>query len=85
MEALRTWLKTYKIGKVIDVSTGVPHESILRVIPAVPSKRFLQRKETNGDYNELVTPEWQKLGMQKGTQESYMKRVGEFLLEVIKE
>ena len=63
----------------------MPHESILRVIPAVPSKRFLQRKETNGGYNELVTPEWQKLGMQKGTQESYMKRVGEFLLEVIKE
>ena len=63
----------------------MPHESILRVILAVPSKRLLQRKETNGDYNELVTPEWQKLGMQKGTQESYMKRVGEFLLEVIKE
>ena len=82
MEALQTWLETYK---VIDISTGVPHESILRVIPAVPSKRLGQRKEANGDYNGLVTPEWQKLGMQKGTQESYMKRVGEFLLEVIKE
>ena len=83
--ALQTQLETYKIGKVIDISTGVPHESISRVIPAVPSKRLGQRKKANGDYNGLVTPEWRKLGVQKGTQESYMKCVGEFLLEVIQE
>ena len=85
LEVLQHWLDSYNIAEIIDVASGPPKDGILRVVPPTPSKRLGQRKEANGDYDALKTPEWQSLGVQKGTQESCMKRIGQFLLEVIKE
>lgn len=84
LDVLQTWLDSYKIGELINVESGSPLESILRVVPSVPGKRLGQRKEANGDYQALTLPEWEKLGVKKGTQESCMKRIGKYLLEVIK-
>lgn len=84
LSVLQQWLDSYKISELINTETGIPLESILRVVPKVPSKRLGQRKEANGDYNALTMPEWEKLGVEKGTQESCMKRIGKYLLEVIK-
>lgn len=85
LQALQHWLDSYKIGELIDVTTGQPLDRIKRVVPPTAAKRLGQRKEANGDYTPLITPDWQKLAVKKNTQESCMKRVGEFLLEVVKE
>lgn len=85
LASLQHWLDSYNISEIIDVTTGSPKEGILRVVPPNPSKRLGQSKFANGDYEILKTPEWQSLAVEKGTQDSCMKRVGQFLLEVIKE
>ncbi|EJD06948.1 phosphoketolase [Fomitiporia mediterranea MF3/22] len=85
LEALQKWLDSYKITEVIDAATGCPLDHILHIVPPAPGKRLGQRKEANGDYSPLITPDWQKLAVKKGTQESCMQRIGKFLLEVVKE
>ncbi len=67
------------------MKTGEVCESIVKIVPASPSKRLGQKEEANGTYEVLKTPDWMTLAVQKGSQESCMKRIGEFLLEVIKE
>ncbi|KAL5525633.1 hypothetical protein ACEPAG_6969 [Sanghuangporus baumii] len=84
LAALQAWLDSYKITELIDVQSGEVNEQILRVVPPESGKRLGQRKEANGDYSPLVTPDWMELGVKKGTQESCMKTVGRFLLEIIK-
>ncbi|KAI5117651.1 hypothetical protein M0805_001306 [Coniferiporia weirii] len=85
LSALQSWLDSYNVSELIDPATGTLHESILRLVPSTPGKRLGQRKEVNGNYEPLQTPEWQHLTVEKGTQESCMKSIGKFLLEVIKE
>jgi len=85
LDALQTWLSSYDIGELIDVKTGEVCESIVKIVPASPPKRLGQKEEANGTYEVLKTPDWMSLAVQKGSQESCMKRIGEFLLEVIKE
>ena len=82
--ALQAWLDSYNISEIIDIQTGAPKDSVLRLVPSIPSRRMGQNKESNGDYNALTMPDWQMLGVQKGAQESCMKRIGEFLLEAMK-
>ena len=84
LAALQAWLDSYDIHEIIDQETGVPKEAVLRVVPSTPNQRMGQNRDANGDYNALKMPDWQELGAQKGTQESCMKRIGEYLLEVIK-
>ncbi|KAH9942735.1 phosphoketolase [Amylocystis lapponica] len=44
-----------------------------------------QRKEAYAAYTPLDVPEWMSLGVEKGSEQSCMKVVGEFLHEVVKE
>lgn len=43
-----------------------------------------QKKEAYAAYTPLDVPEWGQSGVQKGSQQSCMKVVGEFLLHVAK-
>lgn len=85
LAALQAWLSSYNIGELIDVQTGSVCESILRIVPPAPAMRLGQKKQANGEYQHLKTPDWKSLAVKKGTQESCMKRIGEFLLAVVDE
>jgi len=83
LQALENWLFSYNPQELFT-KDGVPNETVLRNIPEVDAKKLGQRKESYANYTPLSTPEWESLCVQKGSQESCMKAVGEFLREVIK-
>ncbi|TFY60649.1 hypothetical protein EVG20_g7344 [Dentipellis fragilis] len=82
LSALQDWLNSYRAHELFD-ETGQPIQSILDVIPDVNEKKLGQRKEANDGYTPLDVPEWLPMGVQKGSQKSCMKVVGEFLHDVV--
>jgi xylulose-5-phosphate/fructose-6-phosphate phosphoketolase len=60
-------------------------DEVLSLIPMDDEKKLGQRKESNAVYHGVKTPDWMKLGVKKGSQESCMKTIGKFLKEVVKE
>ncbi|KAH8111230.1 phosphoketolase [Phellopilus nigrolimitatus] len=84
LETLQHWLDSYRIGELVDLGTGAVAESVLRVVPN-SSKRLGLRKEANGSWTKLKLPNWGSFEVEKGTQQSCMKTVGKFLLDVVKE
>ena len=82
---LDDWLSHYNIQEIIDPKTGEPSELIQSIIPKNKEKRLGQRKEANKTYVTLKTPDWKTLAVPQGSEESCMKRVGEFLLKVVEE
>ncbi|OBZ72463.1 putative phosphoketolase [Grifola frondosa] len=81
---LQTWLESYGPRELFG-EDGVPNEKILSVIPDVEEKKLGQRKEAFAAYTALNVPEWIQSGVKKGSEQSCMKVVGEFLHEVVKE
>jgi xylulose-5-phosphate/fructose-6-phosphate phosphoketolase len=79
---LSTWLSSYKPSELFE-KNGKPIPKILSIIPENASKRMGQRKETYDGYAALDVPDWKEFVVQKGKQESCMKRVGELLHDVI--
>lgn len=82
LKLLQDWLKSYKPEQLFH-EDGAPVDSIQRLIPNIDEKKLGQRKEAYKAYVPLKTPDWKPLGVEKGTQESCMKRVGQYLAEVI--
>lgn len=85
LSMLGDWLSSYNISELIDVETGKPNDAILSIVPDDTKKRLGQKVEANQPSVDLKTPAWEAFAVEKGTQESCMKRIGEFLLEVMKE
>jgi len=83
---LQQWLESYDIQKLIDLKSGSVDKSILEFVPKVAEKRLGQRKEAYASYEPLDVPSWIGTGLaaKSGNQESCMKVVGKFLLEVMK-
>lgn len=84
LSLLRSWLESYKIHELIDIETGVPDAAIDNVVPSALDKRLGMRKEVYKAYQALDIVDWKTKGVEKGTQESCMKSVGELLYEVVK-
>ncbi|KAI0041191.1 phosphoketolase [Auriscalpium vulgare] len=82
LSALGQWLNSYKPGELFD-KDGVPVDEILSVIPDDDAKKLGQRKESNAAYVPLDIPDWKNMVVEKGTQASCMKVVGEFLHDVV--
>ncbi|KAF9533738.1 phosphoketolase [Crepidotus variabilis] len=82
--ALQKWLSSYKPGELFS-KEGEPNVAILSIIPEANTKKLGQRKESYANYIPLITPKWENLCYEKGSQESCMKAVGKFLRDVIKE
>jgi phosphoketolase len=83
LSLLRGWLESYKIHELIDIETGVPNAAIDNVVPSALDKRLGMRKEVYKAYQALDVVDWKTKGVEKGTQESCMKTVGELLYEVV--
>lgn len=57
---------------------------ISAIIPDNEEKRMGFRKECYANYQPLDVPDWKPYTVKKGTQDSCMERIGEFLRDVIK-
>jgi xylulose-5-phosphate/fructose-6-phosphate phosphoketolase len=81
LEMLQEWLESYK-PKELFTESGSPVDAVLSICPE-GEKRLGMRPEAYKAYQPLHTPEWKKLTIARGGQESCMKAVGGFLREVI--
>lgn len=79
---LSSWLSSYKPSELFE-EDGNPLDEILEVVPLAEEKKLGRRKEANADYFPLDVPEWSKSVVERHTQQSCMKIVGDFLAEVI--
>ena len=79
---LSSWLSSYKPSELFN-EDGCPITKILDVIPQAEEKRLGRRKESNSDCFVLDLPEWEESAVEKRSQQSCMKVVGDFLGEVI--
>jgi len=83
VKILQDWLKTYDTAHLLK--DGKPADSILEIIPQQDEKRLGQLKKTYDPYQQLQLPDWKSFGVEKLSQDSCMKRTGDFLNQVIKE
>ncbi|EED84261.1 predicted protein, partial [Postia placenta Mad-698-R] len=82
--ALQAWLESYKPKELFDAE-GRPNKKILSIIPERQEKKLGQRKEAYAAYTPLDVPAWKPFGVEKGTEASCMKTIGEFLYQVIEQ
>ncbi|EKJ78242.1 hypothetical protein NXS19_011453 [Fusarium pseudograminearum] len=83
VKILQDWLKTYDTDRLLK--DGKPAESITDIIPQRDEKRLGQLKKTYDPYQQLQLPDWKSFGVEKLSENSCMKQVGNFLNQVIKE
>lgn len=84
LELLEEWLKSYKIGDLIDGETGRPHADITSIIPKEIERRIGQVPEAYRGYTPLNLPNWMDFTSEKnGVEVSGMQSIGEFLVKVI--
>jgi xylulose-5-phosphate/fructose-6-phosphate phosphoketolase len=82
LSALSDWLESYK-PRELFTEDGSPTDEILSIVPKDNAKKLGQRIEANGNYSPLDVPNWKTLAVDKGSQQSCMKAVGELLHETI--
>ncbi|KAI6157830.1 XFP N-terminal domain-containing protein [Pisolithus tinctorius] len=91
LKMLESWLSSYGprqlfcIGGDKDTSDGAPYPDLLQIVPENRDKRLGMRKEAYAAYQPLKVPAWSTFGVQKQSQASCMKTVGEFLKHVVKD
>ena len=84
LDILSDWLKSYGPKELFD-GDGSPVDAILKLVPESNDKKLGQRREAYKAYIPLRVPEWQSTAVERGTQESCMKRVGQYLRDIIVE
>ncbi|KZV62689.1 D-xylulose 5-phosphate/D-fructose 6-phosphate phosphoketolase [Peniophora sp. CONT] len=82
LSALGQWLNSYNHRELFTES-GAPTDEILSIVPEPNTKKLGQRFEANHGYAPLDLPHWERSAVEKGTQQSCMKAVGEYLHDVI--
>ncbi|KAL4074769.1 XFP N-terminal domain-containing protein [Scleroderma yunnanense] len=89
LRMLQAWLSSYRphelfyVGNNNDAPDGAPFRDILEIIPEDKDKKLGTKKEAYAAYQPLRVPEWMKFGVQKGTQASCMRTIGELLKQVV--
>ncbi|KAF8250679.1 aldehyde-lyase-like protein [Wilcoxina mikolae CBS 423.85] len=74
-EALQEWLLSYE-PSTLFTEEGAPVKEILDLIPSNPMG---QVKDTYCGHNPISTPYWKFLAVEKGTQASSMKVIGDYM------
>ncbi|OJI86491.1 hypothetical protein ASPTUDRAFT_187874 [Aspergillus tubingensis CBS 134.48] len=81
LQALQKWLSSYNPHELFT-ETGDIIDEIKSVIPREDSKKLGQRAESYKGYRAPDLPDWRKFGVEKGSQQSAMKTIGEFIDQV---
>lgn len=80
LQQLEHWLKKYRISELL--SDGRPTDEILSIIPKNPHKRLGQIRDSYATYSPLELPEWKAHAVEKGSEASCMKTVGNLLDDI---
>jgi xylulose-5-phosphate/fructose-6-phosphate phosphoketolase len=75
---LQGWLKSYKAEELFN-NDGSPIQSIQAIIPKNDNKKLGQVKETYDPYVDLKVPDWTKLAVDRGCEESCMQVLGKLM------
>jgi xylulose-5-phosphate/fructose-6-phosphate phosphoketolase len=75
---LQKWLLSYDPKKLFT-ETGDVVDSIKSIIPVEPHKKLGQRVETYKHHEPLSVPDWKKYAVDKGSEVSCMKAIGEII------
>lgn len=75
---LQKWLLSYGPAKLFT-EAGAPIDSIRSIIPVEDHKRLGQRAETYKCHEPLNVPDWRQFGVDKGTEQSCMKAIGDLI------
>ncbi|KAH8589116.1 XFP N-terminal domain-containing protein [Bisporella sp. PMI_857] len=81
---LQKWLKSYKVDNLFT-EKGEVIDSIKNIIPFEDHKKLGQRAETYKAHEILNVPDWERFGVEKGTEESCMKAVGRIIDQTLVE
>lgn len=81
LKDLQDWLVSYKPADLF-AADGAPVHDILDLLPA-DHRKLGQLKETYDPTVQVDIPDWRKFAVHKGEQVSPMKRLGEFLDDVM--
>ncbi|KAK2463955.1 hypothetical protein APHAL10511_004006 [Amanita phalloides] len=82
LDMLYNWLESYGPTELFN-SDGTLNNELLKIIPERNDKKLGQRRESYNAYVPLNIPEWRQMAVERGTQESCMKLVGQLLRDVI--
>lgn len=80
LQDLQAWLESYN-PKALFEEDGSPVKSIRDIIPS-DNRKMGQLKKTYDPYQGINVPDWSELGVEKGSEESSMKRCGELMDKV---
>lgn len=78
LKDLQKWLLSYGPAALFTKSGDI-NDSIKSIIPVTEAKRIGQRVESYKSHEALKLPEWKKYGVEKGSEASCMKTIGEFI------
>ena len=82
LKQLQEWLLSYKPEELFKEDGDVIDE-IKSILPDKPERRLGQKRESYAGYTPLQSPDWKKLAVKKFSSESSMKKVGEYLEQVV--
>ncbi|KAF8920240.1 phosphoketolase [Mucidula mucida] len=82
LTALGEWLRSYKPEELFT-DEGSPVDEVLSIVPVESEKKLGQKVESYKAYIPLDLPEWSDFGVKKGSEESCMKTIGQFLKGVV--
>ena len=82
LKQLQEWLLSYKPEELFK-EDGDVIDDIKSILPDKPERRLGQKRESYAGYTPLQSPDWKKLAVKKFSSESSMKKVGEYLEQVV--
>ncbi|KAH7884704.1 XFP N-terminal domain-containing protein [Phlebopus sp. FC_14] len=83
---LENWLSSYhpeELFKKGGEDDGSPVSELLAIVPDSIEKRLGTRKEAYKTFQALKVPDWTSFGVQKSSEASCMKTIGNFLKQVM--
>ena len=78
LKTLNTWLSSYQPGELF-AENGKPIDEILSIIPEDEERRLGQVKEAYAGRELFDIPNWKKLAVESGSEQSCMKTVGKYM------
>ena len=78
LKTLITWLSSYQPGELFT-ENGKPIDEILSIIPEDEEIRLGQVKEAYAGRELFDIPDWKKLAVESGSEQSCMKTVGKYM------
>lgn len=77
LKLLQEWLRHYNVSELLK--DGKPIEEITSILPPDEHKRLGQIRDSYAAYSTPDVPEWGELAVEKGSQASCMKTVGDLI------